>query len=58
MRHSKNCAIHRSGDLRAWCDCGAFRRAQIKLMIFEIVVSATAVAVLWGLVYLCVALAV
>jgi len=22
LKHSFNCAIYRSGDIRAWCDCG------------------------------------
>lgn len=27
MTHDPNCAVVRSGDLRAWCDCGEVRPA-------------------------------
>jgi len=23
VQHNPNCAIYRSGNIRAWCDCGA-----------------------------------
>jgi hypothetical protein len=29
-RHDPNCAIVRLGDIRAWCDCGKVKEAEIK----------------------------
>lgn len=51
MKHSKNCAIFRQGDIRAWCDCGAIRRARIKLVIFELLIGIAVVAALWAWIY-------
>lgn len=30
MQHDPNCAIVRLGDIRAWCDCGKVKEAEIK----------------------------
>lgn len=36
MKHDPNCAIVRLGDIRAWCDCGKVKDAEIKAKLTNV----------------------